>query len=244
MLSRIHKSLRHMERGGALVVWHPYMDDANRMGALRERLCTADAVCPLISPDMLDDAPVPFLTLCEDHKVRGLRVIPILAFPTALSFSLGGHKSHWLEDLAPLPSNGRPISTYRDLDEVLSEVAREIRRIASKKEQRSDPPNGNGSPKLAHDVITELHRAAIQGGLAGNKVALLSGIPPEVTSSFAIGTSNSDNMLIALNTLNEHNPDMLVKWLENALLLLGIRREARTVQGALDKLRGHVLGRP
>lgn len=83
-------------------------------------------------------------------------------------------------------------------------------------------------PMLHHSAIVGLHRAAIETRLDQSRLALLSGLPPQIVSGLTTSPRPAEQTLHDLSALNDIGtlPDgtcPLAVWLRNALSLLELR---------------------
>ncbi len=93
-------------------------------GIIQKRLDTAQIILLLISADFMasDYAySVEMQRALERHERGEARVIPILLRPTY-------YRGSFFEDLPFLPSNGQPVTKWRDKDEAFQDIITGIRR--------------------------------------------------------------------------------------------------------------------
>lgn len=93
-------------------------------------------------------------------------------------------------------------------------------------------------PIVARNTILELHRAAIECGLADTRDALLSAIDPVIRASLRTMTPPGAQMLSDLHSLNRHRDVSLPLrcWLESAIALSGNRIAAGVFRDVLSTL--------
>lgn len=114
-----------MHREGLLASWHARKipAGATRQQEIDEHLNHADIILLLISPDFLASDycyEYEMQRALERYRVEQTRVIPVILRPCDWQTAKGG-------GLQALPRNGRPISTWEQADEALSEVAHDLR---------------------------------------------------------------------------------------------------------------------
>lgn len=155
--------LRPLERRGDVVLWHRGLLKAgqNTSDVVAAQLDAADVVLLFLSADYLADD----VTVSEVERAMALRakvstrVIPVLFKP-----------AHFAEEnfagLAPLPRDGRPVSTRRDQDQAWFDVASGIKEVVDGFKR-----DGNrGVAGLATQTPHQPLRAPQQsGGAAGSR---------------------------------------------------------------------------
>jgi tetratricopeptide (TPR) repeat protein len=122
--AQLEKHLGPLQREGMITLWHQQqiIAGANRQLEVDHALATAHLVLLLISPDFLADEAchIVMQRATQRHLRNEARVIPILLRPVDLGGTL-------IEQLKPLPGNGKPITTWSNRDAALAEIAAGIR---------------------------------------------------------------------------------------------------------------------
>ncbi len=93
---------------------------------------------------------------------------------------------------------------------------------------------------LSQDEILGLHAASVSGGLLDKRAALLAGIAPSFAGTLEHAQSPGEQILLDLYAMSRAGELTdgslpLAAWLENALVLLGDRREALVFRAALAR---------
>lgn len=122
-VARLGTHLAPLVHDGLLDIWHRGMLlSGERIDErVSDELLRADILIAVLSPDYL--ASLSLLRDVEDAISRNARVVPLLARPCE-------HKCSVFGALAPLPSDGRPLSVHRDVGRAYVEVVQHIRAIA------------------------------------------------------------------------------------------------------------------
>lgn len=123
----MEKHLTLLQRKRLIEVWHyrQILSGENCQIITDKKLAEAELVLLLVSPSFLASDYLYSRELCTtlDRHARGqARVVPILVRPVDLS---GSELAH----LKPLPSDGRPVSLWSNLDEAWLDVAKGIREV-------------------------------------------------------------------------------------------------------------------
>ncbi len=123
------KQLRTLERLGLVRVWHNHAIDAgvNWKQEIEKRLNAAQIVLLLISADFMASDycySVEMRHALERQRRGKARVIPIILRPTE------GWEKSLLGELQALPTNGQPVTTWRDRDKAFVNVAEGVRKVA------------------------------------------------------------------------------------------------------------------
>lgn len=93
--------------------------------------------------------------------------------------------------------------------------------------------------EIDDDLLQRIYDAIL--ALGQSRDALLTGVPPTISSSLPVLRSQAETLWSDLNQLNRmgvirDGSVPLVTWLKNARRLAGLRRQAETFEEALDKL--------
>lgn len=207
------------------------------MADVRSRVEGAHVALVFLSPALLRDEAT--MTLLAQRQRQGMRVIPLLARPTHLVFHDQPERASWIERLQPLPRNLRPIVGLGvDRDAVLTEIARAVMEIV----QRQEAPK-NATALISNDMIHAIHTAAIQLGLARNRVSLLSGLDAAVSANLPLADNPLSQVLSDLFELRKAGAPHLASWLRSGIATTGIRSEARILKEALALLGGAAADR-
>jgi tetratricopeptide (TPR) repeat protein len=133
-----HLSL--LKRDGTIAVWHDRMIDAG--GEWRQEidahLDSAQIVLALVSPSFLASDycyELEMTRVLARHDAGEARVIPVILRPVDWQTSPLG-------SLQALPTNAKPVASWKDRDAALADVADGVRRVAKELRDRSIPgPN-------------------------------------------------------------------------------------------------------
>jgi tetratricopeptide (TPR) repeat protein len=122
---KIETHLIMLQRQGYIVSWHDrnITAGATWVNEIDAHLTTADIILLLISPDFLASKycySVEMARALDLHNTGLARVIPIILRPTDWNGTP-------FEQLQVLPSNAKPVSRWRNLDEALLDIAVGIR---------------------------------------------------------------------------------------------------------------------
>jgi hypothetical protein len=146
----LEKHLAMLRREGAISAWHDRRITAGEdfSNAINEELQKADVILLLVSSDFLSSEycySVEMRQALDRHERKEVVVIPIILRPCDWHSAPFGH-------LLALPSDGKPITKWTNLDEAFFEVAKGIRAALSKmgtktarqhKEAKLSAPNPN-----------------------------------------------------------------------------------------------------
>jgi Effector-associated domain 1/Effector-associated domain 5 len=101
---------------------------------------------------------------------------------------------------------------------------------------------GETAPLLLHDVILDLHAAALRANLGGSRSELLAGLDPGLVQSLVTASTPGGQLLLDLEQLNrikqappEAGPPLTI-WLKNALALRSHFAERDIFVAALAKM--------
>ncbi len=130
LFNELQKHLSLQKRLGLIEIWYDSAISAgqNFKDMTKAYINQADIVVLLVSADFFASEQcfgVEMRYAQEQSKSRAIPVIPVLLRPADLQDSP-------LEAYSYLPQNGRPVTTWEDLDTALSEVAQGIRRVVKK----------------------------------------------------------------------------------------------------------------
>ncbi len=124
----LEKHLSILKRQGALAIWHHHQITAGTewQGEIDAHLDSAQVILLLVSPDFFAAdyiCEVEIQRAMERHASRLARVIPVLLRPV----------DNWQEapfgKLQPLPTNGKPVTTWENRDRAFENIAAGIRKI-------------------------------------------------------------------------------------------------------------------
>ena len=121
----LERHLSLLQRQGVIRIWHDrqILAGSDRAAEIDAHLNTADVIVLLVSPDFLASDycfGVELRRALERHAAGEARVIPVILRPVDWRGAPFGH-------LQALPSNGRPVTRWRNRDEAFADVARGIR---------------------------------------------------------------------------------------------------------------------
>lgn len=102
---------------------------------------------------------------------------------------------------------------------------------------------------LSHEQILKLHAAAVAGGLAARRPALLALIDAAFVASMPLTSTTGDQLLVDLHTMNDvdalaDGTVPLEAWLANAAAIARSPKEATVFRAALDEARRRGSARP
>jgi TIR domain/AAA domain len=162
---KLEKHLAALKRQGYIITWY---DGEIQAGTewkqeIAHRLQTANIILLLISPDFLaseDIYQVDMMQAIARHKQGEALVIPVLLRPVDWDGTP-------ISELQALPINGKPVTSWHNLDEALQDIARGIRSAtsallenmklfeqASKTNYETVPPSGDEP-----DTTNEIYQA-------------------------------------------------------------------------------------
>jgi internalin A len=129
-LKRIETSLMGLVRRDLIHVWHDgnISQGTEWLAEMKERLEMSQIIVLLVSPDFIASDfcwNVEMPRVIERHQEGSARVIPIIVRPA-------NWKKTLLQDFQALPRNGKALSTWKDKDSALQEVAEDIERIVER----------------------------------------------------------------------------------------------------------------
>lgn len=124
---QLEKHLKQLERDGHINSWYAHQINPgdNYAEQIAQNLNEAEIILVLISPDFLASDyhhDVELTRALEKHAEKTALVIPIILRHSDWQFSK-------LKDLSPLPTDGKPIATWEQPDEVWLDIAHELRKI-------------------------------------------------------------------------------------------------------------------
>ncbi len=134
LFEKLRKHLSALKRQGLIDLWYDSEINAgsNVRDSIQSYLSTADIIVLLISADFFASdqcVEVEMAFALEQYAARAAQVIPVLLRPTVSS-------GFPLEQYSPLPPNGKPVSTWDNLDTALTEVAKGIRQVVEELARR------------------------------------------------------------------------------------------------------------
>lgn len=121
-------ALSGLKRQGVIRAWHDRQISAGTewAGEIDTHLNTAQIILLLISPDFIASDycfDIEMTRALERHEAGEARVIPIILRPTEM-------KGLPFSKLQGLPKDAKPVTSWKDADEALLDVARGIRKVA------------------------------------------------------------------------------------------------------------------
>jgi hypothetical protein len=124
LLTQLEAHLKILERSGWITKWHRQEISAgsNWEQQIKEHLNSAQIILLLISPDFMNSDycySIEMKRAMERHEAGEARVIPVLLRPCYYAGAL-------FERLKIAPSNGKPVTSWSNLDEAFAEVTKEI----------------------------------------------------------------------------------------------------------------------
>lgn len=95
-------------------------------------------------------------------------------------------------------------------------------------------------PILPHDDILKLRAAIISAAMSNDRDALLAGIDPGFVAGLQAAGSSGSQLVMDLDVMNaagalEDGSVPLIRWLQNAVALVGKRQEAAAFRTALER---------
>lgn len=130
LLNKLRTHLKPLQREGIIEVWHDrdISPGEEWEQEINEHLNKAQIILLLVSPDFLDSEycySIEMKHAIERHKKGEVRVIPVIL-----------RWSDWhgtqLRDLQALPTDGKPVKSWSDLDEAFYNVSGGIRKVVEK----------------------------------------------------------------------------------------------------------------
>ncbi|HEU5228176.1 MAG TPA: FxSxx-COOH system tetratricopeptide repeat protein [Ktedonobacteraceae bacterium] len=134
LFEQLRNHLSAMRLQGLIDLWYDseISPGSNARDIVRSHISTADIIVLLISADFFASdqcARMEMPYALEQSATRAAHVVPVLLRPIEWS-------GLPLEKHSPLPPDGRPVSTWENLDTALKEVAQGIRRIVEELARR------------------------------------------------------------------------------------------------------------
>src|SRR5947199_1090892 len=136
---RLEKHLKGLQRQGRISSWHDRKISAGREWAseIDNHLNTADIILLLISPDFMasDYCDIEVKRAMERHEAGEAHVIPIIIRPVYWEYAP-------FSKLQALPTNAKPVTSWRKLDEAFLDITIGIRNtieelVASREHQKA-----------------------------------------------------------------------------------------------------------
>jgi hypothetical protein len=130
---RLVKALAVLKRQGVIRDWHDRMITAGTElgGEISDHLNSAQVILLLVSPDFVASDycyDVEMRRAMERHEAGEARVIPVILRPTE---GWQGANTPFGK-LLTAPTDGRPVTTWGDMDEAFADVARGIRNAVTR----------------------------------------------------------------------------------------------------------------
>jgi serine/threonine protein phosphatase PrpC len=127
LLNKLKAHLRPLQRQGLIDVWHDQDISAGteREQAINEQLNEAQIILLLVSPDFLASDylfDIEVKHALERHERQEVHVIPIILRPVAWDETPFGK-------FQALPSEGKPVTSWLNLDEAFLDIARGIQKV-------------------------------------------------------------------------------------------------------------------
>lgn len=147
LFERLRSHLSVMRLQGRINLWYDSEISPGSIARdiIRSHISTADIIVLLISADFFASdqcAGMEMPYALEQYVTRAAHVIPVLLRPIEWS-------GLPLEQHSPLPPNGKPVSTWKNLDSALQEVAKGIYQIAEDLRHRwTSTPRPAKSPQF------------------------------------------------------------------------------------------------
>lgn len=136
--------LATLKRQGVIETWHDRRIDAGAEfdDEIARQMDVADIILLLVSPYFLASDycyEKEMKRALERHKAKEARVIPVILHQCEWRHSPIGH-------LRATPTDGKPVSGYKNLHEAFYEIVSDIRRVATKPSgsAMTTPPDSNG----------------------------------------------------------------------------------------------------
>lgn len=189
LFNKLLKSLRVQRRQGLIHVLHDSLISPgdNRGDLIKAFLGKAHIIVLLMSPDFFDSdqcVEVEMHYALEQHKAKAAHMIPVLLRPTEW-------EGFQLERSSLLPSNGKAVTIWDNLDTALLEVTRGIRQVVKEITHRLTstptpvkplpfplctlPYRQNPSFTDRDDILTELYDTFTSGQSVQIRTQVLSG---------------------------------------------------------------------
>ena len=168
---RLETHLSTLKRQKVISGWHDRGLVAGEEwgGEINEHLRTADIILLLVSADFLASDycyDVELKLAMERHEAGGARVIPVILRPCDWSGAPFGK-------LQALPKNARPATSWPNLDEAFTDVAKGIRKTAEALHARRTPAGppavaaeGASTPGASKAVSSQIPRPPVVGFVA------------------------------------------------------------------------------
>jgi hypothetical protein len=169
----LNKHLSIMKRSGLISSWHDrcILAGDDWVGQIDNNMQSSDLVLLLVSADFLASDycyDVEMKTALNSHNKGSSRVIPVILRPVDWRYAPFAH-------IQALPSDGKPISTWKDRDAAFNDVARGIRMAVESAT--------SGGESLAESVVTTGEwYIKIEGSLADFDKARLDDIVARLRS--------------------------------------------------------------
>ena len=166
----LEKHLEPLKRSGQITAWHDrdIQPGTEWQREIASHLDLADMVLLLVSPDFLRSDycyGVEMQRALEKHEAGEARVIPVILRPVEWQETP-------LRKLQVLPTDGKPISTWRHRDEAFRDVARGIRVVVGT--LLSQPPTREQRPDVSWGE--RLKEERLKRGWTVQDVCVLLGI--------------------------------------------------------------------
>ena len=157
--NRLEVALAMLKRQGLIETWHdrrimPGEDFANAIDANLEQ---ADIILLLVSPDFLDSDYCyegEMRRALERHNAGSAAVVPIIVRPCPWHDAPFGR-------LQALPTDGKPIAKYSDIDDAYLEIADGLRRLIERRAQPTDASTPDARPR-PHGGIDDVRRRVVR----------------------------------------------------------------------------------
>ena len=206
------KHLKGLERQGLIRLWHDRLISAGTewKGQIDENLKTADIFLLLISPDFISSDYCWDLELdyaLSRHVENSACVIPIIIRPVSWQDTP-------LADLQALPKDGKPVTTWTDIDSAWTNVTEGIRRVVFDRlqmdgtlnETEQFPLSSASSDPVAEPLVQTLKNFHVDANVS-NKLLLnqAKGYFQEMNASFQ---EAHEQGRFALGSINSHDQDL------------------------------------
>jgi TIR domain len=138
LMNRVRQQLIIFERQGYIIKYYDRMipPGGEWQGVIDNMLFESQIILLFVSPDFIESRycyDIEVTAALERHRAGAARVIPVILRPCAWTVSPFGQ-------LQALPTNGKPITTWRNLDKACLDVAEGVMQVVS---ELSESPKDN-----------------------------------------------------------------------------------------------------
>jgi hypothetical protein len=207
---RLETHLSLLQDDGVISGWHDRKISAGTEwdGAINKKLEEAGVILLLVSADFLASRycrDVEIKRAMERHEARTARVIPVILR------SVDWHTAPFGK-LQALPSDGKPVTSWKNRDEAFTDVVRGIREAV--KDLNSSAQSSPPSAPPATGIATP---PAAQGGVADRAalVRMVSGLSPSDMAQLVMLVEGAASHVSRHGTILEQAAE-LVRWAESS----------------------------